>query len=302
VRFFGWFRRKAADEQPVEEPAPRRWAWLGGRRVYNDQFYFLPKDEKEGHRLDFQHYMICLAMGHYRAPVRAPRTILDVACGTGIWSRDMAKKFPRAQLIGFDRDRTPLEASLKRLGDAGVFPPNFKFLEANALERFPFEDGYFDFTFARFISGFVPKEQWPALLREMARVTRRGGYLEVLDFDVPVSESQSTNYLAGLMVRMTEQSGRHFGAGPYLEQYFKAAGLERVQVRHVDVGTGRYAEREQTYMRGNYLEGLTNVKPLVLRTGLATEADYSVAFARAEEELPHSLSRFPLYSAFSLKL
>jgi SAM-dependent methyltransferase len=137
MRFLGWFRRRA----PEGQGTPRRWAWLGGRRVLVGTPYVMPKDKVEGDRLDLQHHLYKLLLGRNSfARLRQPRAILDVACGTGMWCREMALEFPRAQVVGFDIDRTPLEASLARLGPGGQFPPNFKFLEANALERFPFED------------------------------------------------------------------------------------------------------------------------------------------------------------------
>src|SRR5579885_1179173 len=112
MRFLGWFRRRAPEGQGTS----RRWAWLGGRRVLVGTPYVMPKDKVEGDRLDLQHHLYRLLLGrNYFARLRQPRAILDVACGTGIWCREMALEFPRAQVVGFDIDRTPLEASLARL-------------------------------------------------------------------------------------------------------------------------------------------------------------------------------------------
>src|SRR5579871_1366914 len=181
---FNWFRRSSQDQRESGDNS-MRWSWFGGRRILRFGSYIFPKDAAEGDRLDLQHHLLKLSLGgNYRAPVRQPRAILDVACGTGIWCREMALEFPRAQVVGFDIDRTPLEASLARLGPGGQFPPNFKFLEANALERFPFEDESFDFTHARAISPFLPVARWPDVVAEMVRVTCIGGYIELVDFDM----------------------------------------------------------------------------------------------------------------------
>src|SRR5581483_4687510 len=143
-RLFGWFRRPPQQVEASDDTSRSRWAWLGGRRILTNTPYVMPKDKAEGDRLDLQHHLLKLATGkNYRAPIRQPRTILDVACGTGIWGREMAQEFKRAEVIGFDIDRTPMEASLARLGPTGQFPPNFKFLEADAFKPYPFDDEQF---------------------------------------------------------------------------------------------------------------------------------------------------------------
>jgi ubiquinone/menaquinone biosynthesis C-methylase UbiE len=52
----------------------------------------LPKDEGEINRLDFQHFMLRYVLrGNFAAPIRAPRDILDVGCGTGTLAIDVAR-------------------------------------------------------------------------------------------------------------------------------------------------------------------------------------------------------------------
>src|SRR5215510_8044552 len=93
-----WFRRPAPAPQG-EANAPRRWQWMGGRRMLSVGTYIFPKDVLEGDRLDLQHHLYRLVLGgNYRAPIRQPRSILDVACGTGIWAREMALEFKQAQV------------------------------------------------------------------------------------------------------------------------------------------------------------------------------------------------------------
>ena len=164
----------------------QRWTWLRGRRVLTNTPYIFPKDEAEGSRLDLQHHLFKLAAGGlYRAPLYQPRSILDVACGTGIWAREMAQHFPKAQVIGFDIDKSLPEKAMELLGPGGQFPHNFRFQVADALQPFPFHEATFDFVHARLISPFVPIPRWPDVLREMMRVLTPGGVIEVVDFRGP---------------------------------------------------------------------------------------------------------------------
>lgn len=299
MRLFGWFRR-AADDEPDKNRS--RWQWFGGRRILSFGTYLFPKDAAEGNRLDLQHHLLKIALGgNYRAPVRQPRAILDVACGTGIWCRELAHEFPDAQFVGFDIDSTPLEASRQRLGPSGQFPANFRFLEANALKPFPFEDASFDFTHARLLAGFLPIAQWPAVVAEMVRVTRPGGYIELVENELPSSPSPAFNFLVDISLQMVRKYGLYEGAGPHLTDHLRQAGLERVQQRRVVLGTGRYASRQQRLMITDLVAGAENFKPIALKAGLTSEEEYSAALARDQDELTKMGVTWPYTCAYGMK-
>ncbi|HLV98790.1 MAG TPA: class I SAM-dependent methyltransferase [Ktedonobacterales bacterium] len=282
---FNWFRRSSQDQRESGDNS-MRWSWFGGRRILRFGSYIFPKDAAEGDRLDLQHHLLKLSLGgNYRAPVRQPRAILDVACGTGIWCRELAQEFPNAQVTGFDIDSTPMDSSRKRLGPSGQFPANFHFLEANALKPFPFEDASFDFTHARLLAGFLPIKQWPAVLAEMARVTRPGGYIELVENELPISPSPAFNFLVGVSLQMLRKYGLYEGAGPHLIEHLRQAGLERVQQRRVVLGTGRFASRQQRLMITDLVAGAENFQPVAIRAGLVEEDKYSAALAQDRDEL-----------------
>ncbi len=156
-------------EQPTEEV-------IAGRRYRVDVPYVLPKDLQEVGRLDFQHYALrALLKGNYSAPLRvlAPKQILDVGCGTGRWCRDVANDCPEASITGLD-----LEAQWPT---NIVLPPIIRFQQANILHGLPFAAGRFDYVHQRLLVGAIPARQWPFVLRELVRVTRAGGLIELLE-------------------------------------------------------------------------------------------------------------------------
>lgn len=303
MRLFGWFRRAPQQTGESEAATPHRWAWLGGRRILANTPYVFPKDKAEGDRLDLQHHMLKVAAGgNYRAPIRQPGDILDVACGTGIWCREMALEFKRAQVIGFDIDRTPMEAALARLGPTGQFPSNFRFLEADALKPFPFEDETFDFTHARLIGQFVPSARWPELVAEMVRVTRRAGYVEIAEAESLTSPSQAFMFLVKASQRLLAMRGLYAGAGPYLTDLLRQAGLSRVQERRVALGADRRMEREHRLLVADLLAAYVNLQPIIVKAGILSDAEYSSALAQAKEELPRVGATMPIIFAFSIRL
>lgn len=307
MRFFTFWRKR--QDQPDElAQAPKRWTWLGGRRVLSNTPYVMPKDHQEGDRLEAQHYLFKLAAGGlYRAPVRQIHNILDVACGTGIWGREMAQQFPHARVIGFDIDPSLPERAMDILGPSGRFPQNFRFQVADALKPFPFEDGEFDFVHARAISPFIPITRWPDVVREMARVTRRGGHIELVDlYKIPETPSQSFNQLFQLPQDLMGKRGLYVGGvGDALVGYLQQAGIQRVQQRRFILGQGRTSsetQRQQRLLAADLLAALANLKPIVLHHLGVPEEDFDRLLVQAREEVAQLGLVMPVVFCFGTKL
>lgn len=303
MRLFGWFRRQPLEGEALPGP-PCRWTWLSGKRMLVNTPYIVPKNEAEGDRLNLQHHLVKLiARGNYRAPIRQPRAVLDVACGTGIWGREMALEFPRARVVGFDFDTTPLERALEVLGPGGQFPQNARFLTADALKPFPFEAGEFDFTHARFIAGFVPADHWTAVVAEMLRVTRQGGYVELVE---PVSNPQSPSAAFTTIMDAVAQLGMSRNLeqrpGDKLLEYLQQAGAQRVQQRRFVIGSGRDAQRQQRLFATDMLAFARQMGPILVRIGLFSEERYTVLLKEAESEVPRMGITLPVVFAFGIKL
>ena len=177
MRFWPRFKRTRVRETALrEEPKRMSEQVIAGRRYRVDVPYVLPKDLQEINRLDFQHYALrALLKGNYRAPLHIfqPGHILDVGCGTGRWCRDLASEYPQASITGID-----LEAQWP----TGIaLPPTMRFVQANILNGLPFREASFDYTHQRLLVGAIPAKQWPLVLRELVRVTRPGGMIELLE-------------------------------------------------------------------------------------------------------------------------
>lgn len=86
-----------------------------GRRyhAYKDGSYILPNDEPEQDRLDLAHAMTTKLTGDRLHLTPLPEDfagrVLDIGCGTGIWSICMGDRFPNAQILG--NDLSPVQPS-----------------------------------------------------------------------------------------------------------------------------------------------------------------------------------------------
>ena len=116
--------------------------------------------------------------------------VLDLASGTGDFSKLVRRKFPQAQTIAVDLTEHMLRlARLSGVGDVAC-------ADAMAL---PFPDQAFDAVFVGYGLRNFPNLQ--AAVREIERVTRPGGLLVSLDFYLPRHPSLRRAYLGYLYLQ-----------------------------------------------------------------------------------------------------
>ncbi|GCE50885.1 ubiquinone/menaquinone biosynthesis C-methylase UbiE [Thermosporothrix hazakensis] len=249
------------------------------RRFRSDVPYFFPKDLSEQDRLNFQHYALrFLLKGNYVAPLpEMVRDILDVGTGTGIWVREMAKEFPEAKVVGMDIE-IPATA---RMGA----PRNSQFVEGNVLKGLPFQDGAFDFVHQRLLVAAIPGSAWPAVVAELARVTRPGGYVELLEtLDVFENEGPNTARLMEWWREAGRRSG--FGSPPIqeLDQLFESAGLTNVTFTAVPVPLGKWGGRVGEMMGRDIHLVFNNLRVACDRLGVVPEKEYDATWKALPQE------------------
>ncbi|KAF2147597.1 uncharacterized protein K452DRAFT_293995 [Aplosporella prunicola CBS 121167] len=153
------------------------YRYENGRRyhAYDDGAYYLPNDEDELDRLDLQHEMwkMVLKGALYMSPIPdSVQSVLDVGCGTGVWSIQFAEEHPGAQVIG--TDLSPVQPSF--------VPPNCSFLVDNAEKEWAF-DQKFDFVHVRMLC--MGMHSWPRFFRQCWENMEPGGWLEVREIMFP---------------------------------------------------------------------------------------------------------------------
>lgn len=277
------WRRTGVERPQVTPSIPPEEQEAGRRR------YIFGESEGEISRLDLQHYMFRWEFGgDYLAPLDAPRDILDVACGTGRWARDMGRAFPGAAVIGFDINQQQLEASLAEgeLSGTDYLPENCAFFTGNALEGFNFPYGAFDYVMARATSSFIPVSKWPGVISEMARVCRPGGWVELRDFGLVRSPHSALNELTVKFANLAAARGIYPGAGPYLGDYLQAVGLRNIQMRRVAVRSGGplRATRGGRLMLADYLALLDRVTPFIEQARIEGADRWRRLLAQARSE------------------
>jgi SAM-dependent methyltransferase len=218
--------------------------------------YAIPRRAGEVDRLDLQHYAFREAVGgNYLAPIGRPRLVLDAGAGTGQWGFDLCDEFPEAHVVGVDL----LPGKPRR-------PARYHTLRANLLRDLPFVDDRFDFVHQRLLFAGVPLAAWPGLVRELVRVARPGGWIElveapplVFDREGPAMERFGQLALAA--------AARLSVGGPTtvyrsLDAYLCDAGAERVTRHEVALPVGGWGGRVGSMMATIFRVTLTSVAHL----------------------------------------
>jgi ubiquinone/menaquinone biosynthesis C-methylase UbiE len=117
----------------------------------------------------------------------APR-ILDVACGTGRFLKQLAVALPGARLSGLDLSPAYVDAARALLAPVGEVA-----LVADDAAQMPWRDGLFDVLTSVYLFHELPRAVRRTVLREMFRVVRPGGLVAIEDsaqpFENPALES-----------------------------------------------------------------------------------------------------------------
>ncbi|CAG8503751.1 1547_t:CDS:2 [Paraglomus brasilianum] len=185
---------------------------VGGRRYLNDDTlkslkYYLPSDQKEVERTYDRHFIDkTMWGGNYSAPVSdnlsLGASVLDIGCGAGAWIMNMALDYPVSIFVGIDI--APLFPE--------SHPANVAFLKCNIMDGLPFPDNTFDFVRQAFVIICINWRSWKEkVVKELIRVTKPGGYIEIMDIQREIVNPGTINEKINA----------------YLEEHFYKAGINR---------------------------------------------------------------------------
>ncbi|HEX8729596.1 MAG TPA: methyltransferase domain-containing protein [Ktedonobacterales bacterium] len=294
MSWFGFGRRKKSGA--TTDARQKTADAVDDRRRLQDAPYVLPSDDKEINRLDFQHYMLRFALrGNFAAPIQRPMSILDVGSGTGRWATEMARLFPDANVIGTDivapnPENTP--------SDDGARPDNYAFIQGNVLEGLPFADGAFDFTHMRLLLFAIPEARWPDVTRELVRVTRPGGWIELVETGPQRNGGPAMDQIVNWITQASLKRGINPLLGPRIGSFLGEAGIPNVSARDIALPVGAYGGRVGRLAETDVFGVLQGVKGLVASQNLATPEQYDSAVMAAKADLNNYQCALPFYLAY----
>jgi SAM-dependent methyltransferase len=260
----------------------------------DNEHYLLPRHPGEVDRLDVQHYVIRETLGaNFLAPVEGPARILDVGCGTGQWGFEMCQHFPDALVVGLDL----VSGKTKQ-------PPRYRYVRANLLQGLPFAEDQFDFVHQRFLVSGLPIASWPAVVADLARVTRPGGWVELVEvpwaFERP---GPAAERLMGLVRELLVDLKLDSTDVVYrtLDAYLGEAGLVNVERHEVSQPIGRWGGTVGSLMATDCRSGATRVCEVLQARGKLGAAEAWDLVQAAHEEWENGRMAYPAAIAFGQK-
>lgn len=154
--------------------------------------------------------------------IQADAHILDVGCGPGTLTADLAESCPRGTVVGIDSSVEVIQLAQQTFPQASNL--SFEVRDASSL-RFP--DATFDITHAHQVLQHVLDPI--LLLQEMARVTRLDGIIAVRDSDYSAftwaPEHESLSRWLEIYQIIARCCGGEPDAGQHLTSWVDLAGL-----------------------------------------------------------------------------
>ncbi len=206
----------------------------------------------------------------YALPV-APR-ILDAGCGTGEAAARLAELFPRARVLGVDIIDAHLELARSRYADLGS-RVSFEHQSIFALDA---AEHSFDLTVCRHVLQSIPHAD--QVLAELARVTRRGGYLHLIAEDYGMLHFQrgaldpSEFWHVGVS-SFAAATGTDLHIGRNIFGILAAMGLEQITIDYIVVDTLRVPRATFAAIfeawRDGYAEAIGEMTPISRESAIA---------------------------------
>lgn len=180
--------------------------------------------------------------GYLLPHLRPGMSVLDVGCGPGSITIDLAELVAPGRVTGVDSTDAPLAAAREAAAQRRV--TTVEFAEADVL-ALPYADASFDVVHAHQVLQHVTDPV--GALKEMARVSRPGGLVAARDADYAAMtwwpEPPGLDEWLATYRTMATRNGAQPDAGRRLRAWARAAGLDSVVA---SASTWCYADADST--------------------------------------------------------
>jgi ubiquinone/menaquinone biosynthesis C-methylase UbiE len=202
--------------------------------------------------------------------------VLDGACGPGGWAMEVAFQHPDIEVVGFDVSEAMISYANTQARVQGL--ENASFQVMNLLKPLDFPDNSFDLSNVRFVN-FLPASTWPQFVRELARVTRLGGFIRLTESEWwYFSNSPALETLNSLVIKAIQiqggysQTGRFTGILPILGNLLRDVGCVNIKLASHAIDFSFGTEAYEGFRRDASVV-FKLFQPFIIRMGAATQEE-----------------------------
>jgi ubiquinone/menaquinone biosynthesis C-methylase UbiE len=207
--------------------------------------------------------------------VRRGDRVLDVGCGTGVVTRDLAQRVGhRGRVVGIDPSTRLIEEALRRAEEEGLKDRiELRCADGAAI---PFPDGSFGLVVASAVFGHVPNGM--EVLKEMVRVAQPGGTVLAFDHDIDtiVIDASDRNLTRRIVHAYCDRYFTSGWSGRELYGMFRQAKLEEIAVLPLSFTS--------TQFEPHWKRMVERLSTVAIKTGVVSEAEAAAWRADLEEK------------------
>jgi ubiquinone/menaquinone biosynthesis C-methylase UbiE len=216
-------------------------------------------------------------------------SILDVACGPGEWVQEVAALHPHIKIVGTDISTLMIKYAEQRARLQKLANTSFQIMDART--PFAFADGAFDLVNARFMAAFLPRHEWPQVVKEFARITRTGGTIVLTETDIFApgdTNSLAIEELNGLCREAIYRAGLYTSTGTRLtaimDQLLQDVGCQDIhsQWHTLNFSAGTAAH---SVIYSNLSFAFKLVQPFLLKMTQTTQERLDDLYERGMQEM-----------------
>ncbi len=247
----------------------------------NDREYVLGTDEQEHARLSLQHAIWGdAASSHWtRAGFGPGDTIIDIGCGPGLGSRDLARLLgPAGRVIAIDESQRFLDHIDKSTAEPGCAPiETFK----QDVQQLDLPADSADGAYARWVLHFTPDPQ--AVVRGVASALKEGGVFAVQDYLswrnlLWAPTNGGIDVLRKCILASYKSHNANSDVGQMLPTWMDEAGLEVMEIRPLQ-RVGRPGDPLWQWPTSYFASFL----PRLVETGFMTNAEHDLVLTEWRE-------------------
>jgi hypothetical protein len=207
----------------------------------------------------------------------------------------MAHQFPQAEVVGID-----IADSSFRLID---LPNNCLLSLGNILEGLKFPDQRFAYTHQRFLVAAITADRWPGVVHELVRVTRIGGWVELLEIGVTIQNAgPATQQLLDWMSMVSKSLGFDMSLISRLGELLTREGLQSVETQHIPAPLGEWAGRVGSMLKRDVLSAYNALKGLYCKHSNLPPEEFDRVLQLASIEWETNKALYVFHAAYGKRV